>query len=219
MGRFNISDLENYGGNGGSGFFSLANDKDVARVRIMWNTVNDIEAYAVHEVEVNGRKRYVSCLRNYDDPIDKCPLCKNKSFQRVKLYIPLYDIEEDRVKYWERGKKFAAKLTSLFARYSDENTPLVSQIFEIERNGKKGSTDTTYEIYPIGRPDGTTLEDLPEATPVLGSLILDKTAEELEDYLETGSFPTESNTVTRKESYNDERVVRRTPIRRNTDRF
>ena len=41
MARFNASDAENYGGQGGAGFFRLANDGDVARVRFMPSTHNN----------------------------------------------------------------------------------------------------------------------------------------------------------------------------------
>ena len=225
MPRFNASEIDNYGGNGGGGFFSLKNDGDVARVRIMWNGIDDIAGYAVHEVTIGGRKRYVNCLREYDQPLDDCPCCRNRMYQTVKLYIPIYDIDEDKVKYWERGKKFMSKLTSLCARYSSDKIPLVAQVFEIERNGKQGDTNTTYEIYPVGQPDGTTLDDLPEVLPVIGNLILDKSADELEYYLQTGEFPDaeEKEPVRKREKYTEtttrnERTLRRTPAKR-VDRF
>ena len=208
MPRFRADEVDNYGGSGGGGFFSLKNDKDVARVRILWNGIEDVEGYAVHEVMVNGKKRF-----------------KEHKFQTVKLYVPIYDIDEDKVKYWERGKKFMSKLTSLCARYSSEDEPLVSQVFEIERNGKQGDTNTTYEIYPVGHHDNTTLEDLPEARPVIGNLILDKTAEELEYYLDNGEFPDAEveEPLRRRETRKAETVerpLRRTPARQSrTDRF
>ena len=51
MARFNTQTAEKYGGQGGAGYFSLKNDKDVARVRFMYNGVDDVEGYAVHQVE------------------------------------------------------------------------------------------------------------------------------------------------------------------------
>lgn len=36
MARFNISEAENYGGQGCGGYFSLKNNGDPARVRIMY---------------------------------------------------------------------------------------------------------------------------------------------------------------------------------------
>lgn len=184
MARFHAEEAERYGGQGGAGYFSLKNDKDVARVRFMYNGIDDVVGYAVHQVEIDGKKRWVNCLREYNEPVDNCPFCRKRMYTSAKLFIPLYNIDEDKVQIWERGKKFISKVSSICARYPD----VVSHIFEIERNGKKGETTTTYEIYEVGKDD-TTLEDLPEVTDPLGTLVLDKSADDMEFYLENGYFP------------------------------
>lgn len=183
MARFNAHEADNYGGQGGGGFFALKNDKDTATVRFMYNDINDIEGYAVHEIEVDGKKRYVNCLREYNQPVDACPLCAAKYRVLAKLFIHVYDEESQEVKVWDRGKTFFSKLSSLCARYN----PLVSTPFEIERNGKKGDTGTTYETFALDSDD-TTLADLPEVPELLGTLILDKTYEELEFFLDNDFF-------------------------------
>lgn len=211
MGRFNANEIENYGGNGGSSFFSLKNDGDTARVRFMYSTVEDIVGYAVHEItDENGKKRYVSCLREYNEPKSKCPLCAANNFQKAKLYIPLYDTDTDEVKLWERGKNFFAEISSICARYSSADSPLVAQVFDVERRGKKGDPKTTYGIYPVGSPDDTRLEDLPEIPEVMGGIILEKSEDEMQTYIDTGSF--DSNSGIRRRS--DDEPTRRTPSRR-----
>lgn len=187
MARFSANDADNYGGSGSS-FFSLKNDGDTARVRFMYNDMEDVEGYAVHEVHDGDNRRYVNCLREYNEPKDKCPFCAAGYNQIAKLYIPLYDVDEGEVKIWERGKQFFNKIGGICARYTNSDTPLVAHTFDVERHGKKGDTSTTYELYETGNDD-TCLEDLPEAPEVLGSIILDKTAEEMEDFLEYGEFP------------------------------
>jgi len=185
MGRFSMDEAEHYGGQGGGGFFSLKNDKECKQVRFMYDNPDQITGYVVHEVMVDGRKRYVNCLRSYNEPVDNCPFCKNGKLQQPKYFIPLYDIERDKVVFWERGKKFGAQLAGLIKR-----TPnLVSQVFEIERNGKPGDTQTTYNFFTIGQPDNTKLTDLPEIPEVIGGIILDKTEAELNSYLTNGVFP------------------------------
>lgn len=189
MGRFYAQDADNYGSNGnGGGFFSLKNDKDVARVRFLYNTIDDVEGVACHQVEINDKKRYVNCLREYNQPITDCPFCASGKAQIAKLFVPLYDITEDKVKTWERGKKFFAKLSSLCSRYPN----LVSHVFEIERNGKAGEQTTTYEIFEVEK-DNSTLEDFPEAPQVIGGLVLDKSADEMNYFLDYGEFPEDSN--------------------------
>lgn len=185
MAEFKLGEENNYGSSGTtSSFFSIKEDGGVKRVRFMYRNVDDIKGYAVHEVQVNGKRRYVNCLRTYNSPIDDCPLCKSGSVQQVKVYIPLYDTETQKVCFWERGKKFFSRMSSLCTRFPD----VVAHEFEIERHGEKGSTDTTYEIFEVNH-DNTRIEDLPEVPDVIGGIILDKTASEMNEYLRTGEFP------------------------------
>lgn len=194
MARFNASEIDNYGGQGGGGFFSLKNDKEVARIRLMYNSIDDVEGYSVHRVPVDdNRYVFVNCLREYNDKLSKCPFCQearenpafSESSARAKLFIPIYNIDEDRAQIWERGKKFYAKLSSIMSRYP--NT--VSHVFEVERNGKPKDTQTTYELYEV-EADDTTLDDLPEVQDLFESgLIKDKSADDMNYYLEEGVFP------------------------------
>lgn len=204
MARFNAKDVDNYGGSGGGGYFSLVNDKDVARVRFMYESAEDVEGYAVHEVMIDGRKRYVNCIREYNEPLDNCPFCAARKFQVAKLFIPLYNVDEDRVQTWERGKKFFAKMASLCARYPD----VVSHVFEIERNGRKGEQTTTYEIYEVSQDD-TKLSDLPELPNIDGGIVLNKSAEEMQYYLDNGVFPSEDAQPVRRRSEDNEPTSRR----------
>lgn len=216
MARFNTETADKYGGQGGAGYFSLKHDKDVAKVRFMYNSIDDVEGYAVHQVEIDDKKRYVNCLREYNQPKDVCPFCKAGKFTSAKLFIPIYNLDEDRVQVWERGKKFISKISSICARYPN----VVSHVFEIERNGQKGDTSTTYEIYEVDK-DETTLDDLPEQSDVLGTLVLDKSADDMEFYLDNGYFPPDGDDapVRRRSSRQEEeppfeedrRGSRRTP--------
>ena len=220
MARFSYNEVDNYGGNGGGGFFSLSNDGDVARVRFMYNKLEDIEGVAVHQIEVDGKQRYVNCLREYGHPVDDCPLCKAGHFVNAKLFIPVYDIESGQVKTWERGKKFFGKMAGLCSRYASKED-LVSHIFEVERHGKKGDTQTTYEIFDCEKDD-TTLEDLPEVPDVVGGIVLDKSKDELQYYVDYKEFPDSNNDAPRRPSRgsSDEMPVRRrTPATSNEDTF
>lgn len=187
MARFGVNDADKYGGQGGAGYFSLKNDKDTARVRFLFDSIEDVEGYAVHQVDIDGKKRYVNCLREYGQPISDCPFCEAKMFTSAKYFVPIYNIDEDRNQTWERGKKFGAKLSSMCARYPH----LMTHVFEIERNGKAGDTATTYEIYEVDHNPDVTMDDfdIPEA---LGSIVLDKSADEMAYFLDYGEFPSEN---------------------------
>lgn len=219
MARFNYQTAENYGNNQGGGYFSLANDKDTARVRFMYSSIDDLQGYAVHEVEIDGRRRYINCLREYNSPVDDCPFCAEQRRQIAKVYIPLYVLDENgngEVQIWERSKSFISKIASLCSRYSN----LCSHIFEIERNGKKGDMKTTYEIYEIDHDD-TILEDLPEVPDIIGSMLLDKSYDDMDYYLSHGKFPQDNSENNNRRTARDEEhtrgneeVTRRTPSRR-----
>lgn len=194
MARFNASEADNYGGQGGAGFFRLANDGDVARVRFMYNSIDDVEGVSVHQVEIGEKKRYVNCLREYSDPVDKCPFCREHMSVQAKLFVPVYDVEEDRVKIWERGKKFFNKISGLCSRYPN----LVEKEFEIERHGKPKDTNTTYEIFPMDDSESVSMEDLPELPDDFAKFVLDKSADDMEYYLEEGKFPPEEDEAPRR---------------------
>lgn len=189
MARFNVNDADKFGGQGGGGFFSLKNDNDVARVRILYDSIEDVDGLSVHQVDIDGKKRYANCKREYGDPVSSCPFCNSGMFTTVKFFIPLYDVDTQNVVFWERGKKFGAKISSLCARYPH----LYRHEFDIERHGKVGDTQTTYEIYEVGESD-VNLEDF-EVPKVLGGLVLDKSTDEMESYLSTGAFPEEGGSA------------------------
>jgi len=204
MARFNANQADNYGGNGGGGFFSLRDDGDQARVRFMYDSFDDVEAFSVHKVANPKNPKssyYVNCLREYNDPVDMCPFCREHMNTTVKLFIPLYDVESGQAKTWDRGKKFISRISSICKRY--EKDSLVSHTFTIERNGAAGDTSTTYEIWEDGQDD-TVLEDLPELPNVP---VHDKSAEDMEYFLEEGWFPPEDGDD--GEQYEEERPKRR----------
>lgn len=205
MARFYENDADNYGVSNKSSFFQLKNDKDTARVRFMYNNMEDVFGMAVHEVEVNGKKRYVNCIREYSDPKNVCPFCAANKNQIAKVFVPLYDVDEQAVKIWERGKKYLGSLSSICSRYASADKPLCSTIFEIERRGAPRDPATTYQEYNI-KTDDTTLADMPEVPDVLGGIVLDKNAQEMNYYLEHGRFPEEGQS-------SEEEYPRRTPSR------
>ena len=68
----------------------------------------------------------------------------------------------------------------------------MQHIFEVERHGKPKDTSTTYEIYEVEKDD-TQLEDFEDTPKILGGLVMEKTAEDMEYYLESGEFPPEDD--------------------------
>ena len=207
MAEFSMNEADNYGGNGGGSFFTLKDDKDKARVRFLYRGVEDVKGYACHKVAVGDKDRYVYCLRAYNGPLDKCPFCAAQLKVTPRLFLSLYNEDAGEVQVWERSKSYFQRLASLSSRYN----PLHDEIIEIERSGKKGDMHTTYEFYPIEN-EPVNLDDF-EITNPLGTIILDKTAEDMNVYLDTGAFPDtnegSSNSYNNRE--NLEQPQRRTP--------
>lgn len=187
MARVSYEDSEKYFSGSGSDWFQLKNDGDVARVQFMLNSIDDIPIFSTHKVKIGDKERYVDCLRNPQDPIDACPFCAAGMPARAVRFIVMFQHDDNKVKIWERGRQFISKLQGLINRYN----PLEQKVFEIERHGKAGDTSTKYEIYPLDGVDPVNMEDV-EVPDLEGTLILQKTFEEMEEYLDTGSFPNDN---------------------------
>lgn len=193
MPRFSFEDADKYGGNGASrSYFSLKDDGDTAKIHLLGEDMNDFPGYAVHRVPIGDGYRYVNCLREAGEPAEVCPFCAqgkhDPEISKVwaKLFLPIYNIDADEVQIWERGKTFFKELSQYCA-----HTPHVSEaVTEVTRIGKKGDTQTTYRLYELKESDGFNIADVQDDIPdILGTIILDKTADEMEYYIDHGSFP------------------------------
>lgn len=187
MAKISIANTGKYSSGSNNDFFSLSDDGDVARVRFLYEDPNgdDIDYYLIHEVEIEGKKRYAACLAVDEEgnlTPGNCPLCQ-AGYKRVeKLFLQVYVEDEDKVKTWDRGKTFVSKIMTYVNRYGS----LVSQPIEIERKGKKGSTNTTYEMFTLEK-DGKTLNDFPEKQELLGTFILNLSADDCDAVID-GSY-------------------------------
>lgn len=185
-------EVDNYKPQSDFDFLQLKDDGDVAKVRFYIESLDDVKMYVVHKITAkNGKTRYVNCLRTYDQPIDDCPFCRealqNKELKtEVKMFLPVLDMDDNRVKIFERGRTFYKELEGHVRR----NTPLCNFPCEIERNGAKGSTDTVYKVFPLAQEkDSTMIKDMPEEPELLNGYILEMTIGEMEDFLSTGELP------------------------------
>lgn len=243
MARARLEEASNYAGQGGAGFFQLKDDGDTAEVRFMYETIDDVQLDILHSVDTGKKnkygstvKQYVDCLRTYKDPVDACPFCREGKPQLARLIIPIYDINQNKTLIWDRGRKYFKKFTKMSSRYPN----LVSQVFEIERDGESGDKQTEYTFEAVGQPDDTTLADLPPVPDLRKGYIWEKTADEMEYYLEqeadgvrpgidmelkdmfppTGDDEDEDEAPVRRRTSrekNDAPVRRRTPARRTDD--
>lgn len=132
-----------------------------------------------------------------------------------KLFLKLYNEDAGEVQIWERGKKYFQRMGSLATHYK----PLYNQVIEIERNGAKGDMKTTYEFYPDGESPIDINDEKYDCPDPLGTIILDKNADDMNYFLDNGDFPTDSEAVAdersaRRGSREDMPTGRRTPSNR-----
>lgn len=178
------------------GFFGLNDDGDTALVRFNIANINDVKVYSIHQVTAGGKRRKVSCLRtSYDTPVDACPLCRDVGRPSFKTFIELlrYDTTDKGVEItpcvWEQPAKMRETLKSFTVDYGD----LRDYLFKIVRHGKHGDTGTTYTIIPANMKMYSS-DNYKPAFDLFGdfkpsNIILEKTAEEMEEFLEVGNFP------------------------------
>ncbi len=191
--------------NNSVGFLTLKNDGDEAIVRIMHDSVDDFDIVTVHPITLGGKFRSVSCIREPREPIDNCPLCKNGTKIQSKIFIHMIQYTtnangqiEAKPVVWERSISYATKLKNDI----DEYGPLSNCIFKIKRNGKAGDMQTTYDMK-LGNPNMYNEASYPKLDNAFanysacGTIVLDKTYDEIATFVSTGAFPD-----TKKESQN-----------------
>ena len=211
MARFTMDTADKYGSSTRGSFFTLKDDGDKAQVRFLYNTMDDIQGYVVHKVQVGDRDRYVNCLREYNEPLEKCPFCAAQMHVTPRLFLKLYNEDAGECQIWERTKSYYQKLSGYATRYK----PLYNEVIEVERHGKKGDKQTDYQFFPIENSEINIDDEQYQCAEPLGTIILDKTADEMNEYLDTGEFPQGSESVARQRSNEEPEVpTRRTPNNR-----
>lgn len=197
------SKLNNQNGNGADfSFFTLKNDNDEAVVRFMCDSTDDFDILTIHEVQVGGKYRKMSCIRDPREPLDRCPLCaantriSNRFFIKMIQYVREStpdgsQIVVPKATIWERSTNYAKTLKS----YIDNYGPLSDIICKVIRHGKAGDMSTTYEIVPnlskAVYPEEVYVKDptLFNGIDVLGTVVIDRPYEDLQQFVMTGALP------------------------------
>ena len=163
-------------------YFSLANDKDTAVVRFLYDSLEELDWYVVHEVRINGKKRWLKCTED-----ETCPQCRAAQRPKLKVFLQLEDDRDPgELKIWERGQNFIPKIVGLLERYGS----LIDRKVEVERDGKAGDRRTKYHLYPLDAEEDFDIEDLTvEKIDLVGEngFILEKSIEDMEKIL-NGTF-------------------------------
>lgn len=200
--------------NSGVRFFALKPNES-AIVRILCDKVDDFDIHTVHNV-ITPQWQYgkrMNCIREASDPIEACPLCAAGKPLMQKFFIKMIhyvtDPQTNQIVptpvVWERGvndRVFGARaIMNMIETYG----ALSPMICKITRTGEK--LDTQYQFIP-NLPVNVFPENLypaviPEAFnnfSAIGTLVINKTADEYATFLATGNFPNPNAQATPRSS-------------------
>lgn len=189
---------ENTSTGGGGDYFMLPEPKrgekfTETEIRFLVKEADDIEGCTVHKLKIVGkngeRNINVNCIGKEND----CPLCKTGRKPVMRVFMQVHDLTDDTVKVWERTGKFYS-IDILPALMKVKGAEVVGGIFNIKRYG--GGLDTVYKVDYIEEDKTTLSKDYKDLEPleILGHFVYDKTAEEMQHWLDTevdgvGEFP------------------------------
>ena len=188
MPRVNFSDVDNYDKKK-SCWLSLKDDGDFKLVMFPFKSIDELEIFPVHKVKLTSQTgmtydRAIECLRNYNDPIDVCPLCHSGDMASLLYVIPLIDYNTGDYLLWSRNKTFFQELKANMENYPNFS----SKVWKIIRVGKAGDKKTQYKMYPQDQMPPKDFSSV-EVVPLLGNAYLHKEAQDMMTYLQTGEFP------------------------------
>lgn len=204
--NFNDISTENNNGEYKVGFFNIKNGEE-AIVRFAINSLDDFELYTVHPITIGQASypnRRVSCLRaSAKDPIHLCPLCAKGEKVQQRMYIKMIQYVNEGGKIvpkavvWDRpAYTYAPQIKG----YLDSYGPLSNIVCKIVRQGE--GLDTKYNIMPNLNPqmynEQTYVKDFSafDDFKVLGGMVMDRTFDEINQFILTGSFPQRESTNT-----------------------
>lgn len=171
-------------------WFKLVDDGDTALVQFPYTSPEEVAAYSVHKLkdgnDENDWGYKVDCLRDPDESIDKCPLCSQAYAVTAVHILEFYNITTQRYEFWERSSKVADRIIALMNTYGAEEFPYM--VFQIQRIGAKRSMDTKYEFMLMPREDPVDWNSVDRIDPI-GVAIRAKSADEMDEFLETGQWP------------------------------
>ena len=133
----------------------LKNDGDYVIVRFPYSSTSDFELAHVHNVKFpeSAYDQHVECLRDGNDPIEKCPLCQegtpvvNRFLIKVLAYVHSVGANgASEIKIipavWDRPFGYAKELAGKLNEYGD----LREHLFKIKRSGTGKATTYSTDI-------------------------------------------------------------------------
>lgn len=125
-----------------NGLFLLRNDGDHADVIFMYRSADDVLVADTHYIKSADFSGYAHCIGR------GCPACEKGIRVQTKLFIPLFNIDENELQFWDRSIRFEPQLQDeVFKNYPNP----CDYVFRITRHGQPNDVNTTYSIQAIGK--------------------------------------------------------------------
>ena len=141
---------------------NLSGGGSSALVRFLYNTMEDMEPIACHNVQGPNDKYPINVICGREDansPLDDCIYCAQGNKLVARYLIPMWNEDSQEIQYWVRSGRFEEKL-SVHTEDFNGTAPISGQVFKIIRTGSGTSTD--YELIRSGNNDGRTKESFGE---------------------------------------------------------
>ena len=128
---------ERYGG-----LFRLPSDGDSADVIFLYRNIDDVLVADTHYIKSADYSGYVHCCGR------GCPVCGKGLRVQSKLFIPVYNLTDNEIQFWDRNIRFEHQLSSdVFNKFPNP----IDYVFKITRHGVANDVETTYEIQVVGK--------------------------------------------------------------------
>lgn len=124
------------------GLFRLVDDGNSADVIFLYRNIDDVLTCDTHYIKSADYSGYVHCCGR------GCPACSKNIRVQTKLFIPLYNLTDNEIQFWDKPIRFEHQLSSdVFSKFPNPS----EFVFKIIRHGVANDINTTYEIQVIGR--------------------------------------------------------------------
>ena len=129
--------IEEYNKEQYGGLFRLPNDQDYADVIFLYRQKSDALVADTHYIKTADYSGYVHCTGR------GCPACAKGIRKQTKIFVPLYNITEGELQFWDRTPVFEPQLHSdVFAHFPNPS----EYVFRITRHGAARDVNTRYQI-------------------------------------------------------------------------
>lgn len=134
--------MKEYNDNRYSGLFRLVNDGDSARVVFLYRSQEDVLVASAHYIKSTDYTGYVHCCGR------GCSACEKGIRVQDKLFIPLWNEDQQEIQFWDRNTRFESQLVAdVFSRSPNPS----EYIFKITRHGAAGDINTKYSIKAVAQ--------------------------------------------------------------------